>query len=105
MITFKRSREVRISVSDKGGEFVVMNSNLDNELMEKYLGNESLYQSCTDQTQKAEDEINEIWEYVAKKNYVSERSIDRLKTTHSVSCYVLAHQNTQISKQHAEFQP
>jgi hypothetical protein len=92
-------------VSDKGGEFVVMNSNLDNELMEKHLGNESLYQSCTDQTQKAEDEINEIWEYVAKKNYVSERSIDRLKTTHSVSCYVLAHQNTQISKQHAEFQP
>ena len=52
--------------------------------MEKHLGNESLYQSCTDQTQKAEDEINEVWEYVAKNDYVSERSIDRLKTTHSV---------------------
>ena len=38
LTTLKKAREVRISVSDKGGEFVVMNSNLDNTLMEKHLG-------------------------------------------------------------------
>lgn len=55
-------RKVRISVSDKSGEFVIMTSNLDNELMKKHLGNEILY-------------FNEVWEYVGKKNYVIGRSI------------------------------
>ena len=74
---------MRISVSDKGGEFVVMNNKLDNQLMEKHLGNESLYEPTTDLTQQAEDEINEVWEYVAKKNDIKERTIARLTTTHS----------------------
>ena len=39
LTTLKKAREVRISVSDKGGEFVVMDSNLDNQLMDKHLGN------------------------------------------------------------------
>ena len=84
MTTLKKAREVRISVSDKGGEFVVMDSNLDNQLMEKHLGNETLYQKSDDLTRKAEEEINEVWEYVAKKKNVNERSIARLKTSHSV---------------------
>ena len=67
MTTLKKGREVRISVSDKGGEFVVMDSNLDNTLMEKHLGNESLYRPCHDLMKKAEEEINEVWEYAAKK--------------------------------------
>ena len=65
LVKMKRNRQLRISVSDKGGEFVVMNSNLDNQLMEKHLGNESLYEPATDPTQQAENEINEVWEYVA----------------------------------------
>ena len=56
----KKNRQVRISVSDKGGEFVVMNSDLDNQLMEKHLGNESLYEPTTDLTKQSEDEINEV---------------------------------------------
>ena len=83
LTTLKKAREVRILVSDKGGEFVVMNSNLDNT-MEKHLVNESLYRPCHDLTKKAEEEINEAWEYIAKKNRVNERSIGRLKSTHSV---------------------
>ena len=31
-----------------------------------------------------EEEINEVWKYVTKKNNVNERSIARLKTSHSV---------------------
>ncbi len=58
--------------------------------MEKHLGNKSLYRPCHDLTKKAEEEINEAWEYVAKKNRVNERSIGRLKTTHSV-CPVKTH--------------
>ncbi|XP_028394455.1 uncharacterized protein LOC114518647 [Dendronephthya gigantea] len=61
-----------------------MDSNLDNTLMKKHLENQSLYKPCNDLTKKAEEEINEVWEYVAKKNFVNERSITRLKTTHSV---------------------
>ena len=83
LVKMKRNRQLRISVSDKGGEFVVMNSNLDNQLMEKHLGNESLYERTTDLTQQAENEINEVWEYVAKKNQMKERTIARLKTFHS----------------------
>ena len=60
-----------------------MNRDLDNQLMEKHLGNESLYEPTTDLTQNAEDKINEVWEYIAKKNYVQERTIARLKTSHS----------------------
>ena len=83
LVKMKRNRQLRISVSDKGGEFVVMNSNLDNQLMEKHLGNETLYEPTTDLTQHAENEINEVWEYVAKKNQMKERTIARLKTFHS----------------------
>ena len=83
LVKMKRNRQLRISVSDKGGEFGVMNSNLDNQLMEKHLGNESLYEPTTDLTQQAENEINEVWEYVAKKNQMKERTIARLKTFHS----------------------
>ena len=36
----------------------------------------------------AEKDINEVWEYVAKKNRVNERHIERLKSTHSI-CPVL----------------
>ncbi|XP_028416688.1 uncharacterized protein LOC114540877 [Dendronephthya gigantea] len=84
LTTLKKARKVRISVSDKGGEFVVMDSNLDNTLMKKHLENQSLYKPCNDLTKKAEEEINEVWEYVARSNFVNERSITRLKTTHSV---------------------
>ena len=79
----KKNRQVRISVSDKGGEFVVMNNKLGNQLMGKHLGNESLYEPTTDLTQQAKDEINEVWEYAAKKNDIKERTIARLTTTHS----------------------
>jgi hypothetical protein len=75
-------------VSDKGGEFVVMKSNLDDELVSKHLENRSIYQPCDDLTRKAEKDINEVWEYVAKKNWVNERHINRLKSTHSI-CPVL----------------
>jgi hypothetical protein len=47
--------------------------------MEKHLGNESLYRPCHDLTKKAEEDINEVWEYVTRKNRVNERSIGRLK--------------------------
>ena len=60
-----------------------MNNKLDNQLMEKHLRNESLYGPTTDLTQPAKDEINEVWEYVPKKNDIKERTIARLTTTHS----------------------
>ena len=88
LIKLKKSHEVRISVSDKGGEFVVMKSTLDDELVKKHLNNRSIYQPTDDLTRKAEKDISEAWEYVAKKNRVNERHIDRLKSTHSI-CPVL----------------
>ena len=60
-----------------------MSGTMDNKLMEKHLQNGDLYRPCKDLTQKSENEINEVWEYVAKKNRLNERSIQRLKTTHS----------------------
>jgi hypothetical protein len=96
LTTLKKAREVRISVSDKGGEFVVMNSNLDNTLMEKHLGNESLYRPCHDLTKKAEEEFNEVWEYVAKKNRVNEIKIHwKIKNDpQCLSCYLSTNQNS-----------
>ncbi len=95
----KKSREVRVSVSDKGGEFVAMKSNLDDELVKKHLENRSIYQPCDDLTRKAEKDINEVWEYVAKKNRVNVRHIDRLKSTHSICpvLYLSTNQHAQIS--------
>ena len=83
LITLKKAKKVRISISDKGGEFVLMSSTMDNKLMKKHLSNDVLYRPCKDLTQKSENEINEVWEYVGKKNHLNERSIQRLKTTHS----------------------
>lgn len=82
MIALKKAKEVRISVSDKGGEFVLMSSTMDNKLMEKHLSNDVLYRPYTDHTQKSKNEINDVQEYVGK-NHLNERSIQRLKTTHS----------------------
>jgi hypothetical protein len=83
LITLKKAKEVRISVSDKGGEFVLMSGTMDNMLMEKHLSNDVLYRPCGNLTQISENEINEVWEYVGKKNNLNERAIQRLKTTHS----------------------
>jgi hypothetical protein len=83
LITLKKAKEVRISVSDKGGEFVLMSGTMDNMLMEKHLSNDVLYRPCKNLTQISENEINEVWEYVGKKNNLNERAIQRLKTTHS----------------------
>ena len=83
LIALKKAKEVRISVSDKGGEFVLMSSTMDNKLMKKHLSNDVLYRPYKDLIQKSENEINEVWEYVGKKNHLNERSIQRLNTTHS----------------------
>ena len=56
---------------------------MDNKIMKKHLSNDILYRPCKDLTTKSENEINEVWEYVGKKNHLKERSIQRLKTTHS----------------------
>ena len=51
--------------------------------MKKHLSNDVLYRPCKDLTQKSENEINEVWDYMGKKDHLNERSIQRLKTTHS----------------------
>ena len=50
-------------MSDKGEEFVVMKTNLDDELVRKHLENRSIYQPCDDLTRKAVKDINEDSEW------------------------------------------
>ena len=71
---FKELRElttngtVRISVSDKGGEFVVMPQTLDREITERHLSDASIYCQATEKDfVKKYKRLNHVWMTIGKE--------------------------------------
>ncbi|XGW35820.1 hypothetical protein V3C99_019196 [Haemonchus contortus] len=79
---------LRISVSDKGGEFVVMSQTLDRAITELHLSDSSVYCRATEKDFSSQcNRLNHIWLSVAKSAGIDERLVSRLKLD-SPSCPV-----------------
>ena len=82
---FKELREltsngiVRVSVSDKGGEFVVLSQDLDREITELHLSDATLYRRVSERDYHSQcKRLNHVWVEVGKAAGLDERFISRL---------------------------
>ena len=67
-----RSRQIRLSVSDKGGEFVVAPHQLDIAITENHLRDASIYRpSSHAEFQKQFRKLNREWIRIAKAAHLS----------------------------------
>uniref|UniRef100_A0A7I4YGZ9 Unconventional myosin-Ie n=1 Tax=Haemonchus contortus TaxID=6289 RepID=A0A7I4YGZ9_HAECO len=75
-----KRNEVRLSVSDKGGEFVILPQSLDREITELHLADTTVYRNTTEKAflMQAHKE-NTLWVKVGKMAKLDERFIRRLK--------------------------
>ena len=84
-------KSIRISISDKGGDFVVMPQTLDREIAQLHLSDSSVYQRSTKKEFQAQcRRLNEVWLSVGKAAGLDERFLGRLKLEHP-SCPVFYH--------------
>uniref|UniRef100_A0A7I4YFD5 Reverse transcriptase domain-containing protein n=1 Tax=Haemonchus contortus TaxID=6289 RepID=A0A7I4YFD5_HAECO len=71
---------LRITVSDKGGEFVVMSQTLDRAITELHLSDSSVYRRVTEKDFSSQcSRLNHIWLSVAKSAGIDEKLVSRLK--------------------------
>ncbi|EYC22539.1 hypothetical protein Y032_0017g3411 [Ancylostoma ceylanicum] len=71
---------IRLSVSDKGGEFVVIPQELDREITELHLTDTTIYQRTTQNEFHSQcKRLNHIWTTIGKAAGLSERFLSRLK--------------------------
>ncbi|EYB84864.1 hypothetical protein Y032_0308g2042 [Ancylostoma ceylanicum] len=74
------SGEIRLSVSDKGGEFVVMSQELDRRITELHLADTSIYRRTTRTEFHSQcKRLNHIWTTTGKAAGLSESFLSRLK--------------------------
>ncbi|CAJ0596319.1 unnamed protein product [Cylicocyclus nassatus] len=75
-----RSEKVRISVSDKGGEFVIMPQELDREITELHLNDKSVYKRVSEKEYHSQyKRLNHVWMSIGKSAGLSESFLARLK--------------------------
>ncbi|KAK6756922.1 hypothetical protein RB195_015007 [Necator americanus] len=75
---------LRISVSDKGGEFVVMPQTLNREITERHLMDNSIYRRVAEKEFTAQyKRLNHVWMSVGKAAGIDERFLSRLKVVTS----------------------
>uniref|UniRef100_A0A7I4Z2R7 Reverse transcriptase domain-containing protein n=1 Tax=Haemonchus contortus TaxID=6289 RepID=A0A7I4Z2R7_HAECO len=75
-----KRNEVRLSVSDKGGEFVVLPQSLDREITELHLTDTTVYRNTTEKAFHTQThKLNTLWVNVGKMAKLDERLIRRLK--------------------------
>ncbi|EYC07870.1 hypothetical protein Y032_0068g178 [Ancylostoma ceylanicum] len=71
---------IRLSVSDKGGEFVVMPQSLDREITELHLTDTTIYRRTTQNEFHSQcKRLNHIWMTIGKAAGLSEKFLSRLK--------------------------
>ena len=74
---------LRISVSDKGGEFVVLPQTLDREITEHHLSDSSVYRHATEKEFISQfRRLNHVWMMIGKEAGLNERFLSRLKLEH-----------------------
>ncbi|XGW07455.1 hypothetical protein V3C99_010548, partial [Haemonchus contortus] len=72
--------EIRLSVSDKGGEFVVLPRSLDREITKLHLNDTSVYSSSTEKAFLTQcHRLNALWVSIGKIAKLDNRLIKRLK--------------------------
>ncbi|EYC01226.1 hypothetical protein Y032_0109g132 [Ancylostoma ceylanicum] len=75
---------IRLSVSDKGGEFVVLPQTLDRKITELHLSDTNVYQSATEKDFLAQcRRLNVVWISVGRSAGLDERFLRRLKLDNS----------------------
>ena len=89
-----------MTVSDKGGEFVVMSQQLDRSIVQLHLSDESVYEVTDSKSyRKCVDLINGTWLTVGKRCNINDSLIKRLSSTHPsppvIYTLVKAHKITQ----------
>uniref|UniRef100_A0A0M3IMJ9 FH2 domain-containing protein n=1 Tax=Ascaris lumbricoides TaxID=6252 RepID=A0A0M3IMJ9_ASCLU len=83
------SGHIRISVSDKGGDFVVITQQLDKQIALRGLANRNMYELATvSEFNSFCKEIKIIWETVKKRSSVNDELAKRLSINHPV-CRVI----------------
>ncbi|EYC14644.1 hypothetical protein Y032_0040g321 [Ancylostoma ceylanicum] len=71
---------IRLSVSDKGGEFVAMPQELDRRITSAHLADATTYRPTTEKEFQAQSRrLNDIWTKVGKSAGLDDRFISRLK--------------------------
>ena len=76
--------EIRISASDKGGEFLVLPQWLDRQMVMYHPSDQSIYEECTSRDfTRCLKKINDTWKEVAIKSKVDKQLTKRLTTTHA----------------------
>ncbi|XGW09626.1 hypothetical protein V3C99_011701 [Haemonchus contortus] len=84
-----KSHTIRLSVIDKGGEFVVISNQIDRAITERHLEDSSLYQPCSIEEFQAQfRRLNRQWMAIAKSASLDSNLIARLKLE-SPRCPVL----------------
>ncbi|EYC21254.1 hypothetical protein Y032_0020g81 [Ancylostoma ceylanicum] len=74
------NNSIRLSVSDKGGEFVVLPQSLDREITELHLSDTTIYQRATEKDFLTQcKRLNDTWISVGKSAGLDERFVSRLK--------------------------
>ncbi|KAK6736669.1 hypothetical protein RB195_019395 [Necator americanus] len=72
--------DIRLSVSDKGGEFVVMSQALDREITNLHLQDETIYRRVTEKEFLVQcKRLNHVWMTMGKSAGLDERFVSRLK--------------------------
>ncbi|KAK6750258.1 hypothetical protein RB195_002320 [Necator americanus] len=72
--------DIRLSVSDKGGEFVVMPQALDREITNLHLQDETIYRRVTEKEFLEQcKRLNHVWMTMGKSAGLDERFVSRLK--------------------------
>uniref|UniRef100_A0A914CQZ8 Reverse transcriptase domain-containing protein n=1 Tax=Acrobeloides nanus TaxID=290746 RepID=A0A914CQZ8_9BILA len=79
-----RSKEIRVSISDKGGDFVVLPTQLDIAITELHLLDQGVYEKTNEKAFLClEKSINENWVKIASSCGLPKRLISLLATRHS----------------------
>ena len=84
-------RSIRLSISDKGGEFVVIPQTLDKEIAKLHLSDDTVYQVATKRDFLAQcRKLNDVWISVGRSAGLDEKLITRLKLDNP-NCPVFYH--------------
>ncbi|KAK6762768.1 hypothetical protein RB195_023469 [Necator americanus] len=72
--------KMRLSVSDKGGEFVVMSQALDREITNLHLQDETIHRCVTEKEFLVQcKRLNHVWMSIGKSAGLDERFVSRFK--------------------------
>uniref|UniRef100_A0A914Z1A1 Reverse transcriptase domain-containing protein n=1 Tax=Panagrolaimus superbus TaxID=310955 RepID=A0A914Z1A1_9BILA len=83
LIAKRKTNELRISTSDKGGEFVVIPTSLDQQIVRHHLSDSSLYQpTTTENYESAAKTIETKWKNLCKQRAIPSKMKTSFLTTH-----------------------